>query len=65
MKKIRIKTKSANFDFRLVDYLRRLFPECDIEVVSDYSENTDAYTKETLFADKEIFAQTGEDIKSD
>ena len=65
MKKIRIKTKSANFDFRLVDYLRRLFPECDIEVVSDYSKNTDNYTKETLFADKEIFVQAGKDIKSD
>ena len=64
MKKIRIKTKSANFDFSLVDYLRRLFPECDIEVVSDYSENTDAYTKETLFADKEISAQAGKDMKS-
>ncbi|MBL0732642.1 MAG: hypothetical protein JJW03_07325 [Desulfosarcina sp.] len=69
MKKIRIKTEPANFDFRLVDYLvdylGRLFPECDIEVVSDCLKNTDGYAKETLFADKEIFAQTGEDIKSD
>ena len=65
MKKIRIKTESANFDFRLVDCLGRLFPECDIEIVSDCLKNTDGYAKETLFADKEIFAQTGEDIKSD